>query len=132
MKPIFQSLLLLFLVLGISGCSGNIKADQELKNIANSYNEHCPMKISDDTRLDSVYSLPGKILVYKYTLTLLDAGSFDKKQFEEDRKGFIINGVKSAEEMAYLRSLKVVFQYEYHDQGGRILARIILEPKDYE
>lgn len=132
MKRFLQFILLSYLVFFLSGCSSNKKADEELKNIAHSYNAHCPIKISDDTRLDSVYSLPGKILVYTYTLTLLDAGVFDKKQFEEDRKGFISNGIKSAEDMAYLRTLKVTFHYEYHNAAGKILARIVVEPKDYE
>lgn len=132
MRQIFQLAVFFFLAFSITGCSGNKKADEELKTIANSYNTHCPIKISDDTRLDSVYSLPGKILVYKYTLTLLDVGSFDRKQFEGDRKGFIASGIKSADDMAYLRTLKVVFHYEYHSQEGRILAHIVVEPKDYE
>jgi hypothetical protein len=132
MKQIFRILFFLSFFFLILSCSNNKKADEELKNIANSYNAHCPMKISDDTRLDSVYSLPNKILVYKYTLALLEVASFDKKQFEVDRKGFIANGIKSAEDMAYLRTLKVVFNYEYYDAKGEILAKIVVGPKDYE
>ncbi|MBP1619191.1 MAG: hypothetical protein H6Q14_3018 [Bacteroidetes bacterium] len=132
MKQFFRILSFLSFSFLILSCSSNKKADEELKNIANSYNAHCPMKISDDTQLDSVYSLPNKILVYKYTLALLDPASFDKNQFEEDRKSFIANGIKSAEDMAYLRKLKVVFYYEYYGTKGEILAKIVVLPKDYE
>lgn len=113
-------------------CSSGNKADKELKTIAESYNSHCPIKVSDDTQLDSVYSLPNKKFVYKYTLTLMDVSQFNKKEFEAERKKFVSAGIKSAEDMAYLRSLQVTFIYEYVDQKGKPLAQLTIRPEDYQ
>lgn len=130
MKQIFK-LLFAFLIL-VTSCTNNKKTDEDLKNIANSLNAQCPIRISDDTQMDSIYSLPEKILVYRYTLSLMDSSSFDKKQFEAERKKFITNTIKSTEDMAYLRKQEVVFRYEYYDVDGKLLSKVVVEPKDYK
>lgn len=132
MKKNILFLAFTILVVTLCNCSDSKRVHEELKKIAASTSEHCPIKISDDTQLDTVYAAPDRVLVYQYTLFLLDSVAFDKKQFGSDRAGFIQKTITESPDMAYLRSLKVTFRYEYKDQRGEELFSISVLPRDYE
>lgn len=127
---------LLFIVcisaITLYSCSKEKKTDAQLKEIAKSASANCPVKLTDDTRLDTVIAEPGRNLVYKYTITLLDSAAFNKHEFETERKGFIITSIQTSEEMKFLRTMDVNFNYEFYDTAHKLISKLRIEPKDYK
>lgn len=122
----------ILLCLFLSNCSGNSSTDKAIKEIATIVNEKCPMKITDDVRLDSVSAEVGKKLVYNYTIFLIDEAKFNKKEFENGKKEAMTSSIKSSSDMSYLKSLGTTFEYRYFSEKGHLLSEINISPKDYE
>jgi len=125
---------LLSLAFVFTSCKNEDPVDKELKDAAMSMNKMTPQVLSDGIRLDSV-SAGHLSLKYNYTLTEdvkenVSASEIDS--FKLMAKQEAMNSLKSSQEMAELKDLKVKFEYIYYDKNGQKTADFSVSPEDYK
>ena len=106
--------------------------DSQLIKVANEINKNCPMMVDQHTRLDNTMGGPGNSFAYIYTLVNHEATELDIKSIKENLTPFLINMVKTSEEMKSFRENKVSLKYSYRDKSGVFLFSILINPEDYE
>jgi len=74
---------------------------------------------------------PGNRLTYLYTLVNLSSDDVDSAELTAKLKPQIINGYKTLPEMASFRKRQVELHYHYRDKNGKIVATIVVSPKDF-
>jgi len=75
--------------------------------------------------------LPGKNLLYHYTVLGMNASDFQKEAFIAEKRPFLINSYKTTESMKTLREHGVDLSYIYQAEDGTTLAEIRISPKDF-
>src|SRR5262245_50765160 len=102
--------------------TSDASVDAELTKTAAEINGKCPMTVDEFTRLDSTAALPGRKLMYKYTIVNKPA-TLDSEALVAALRPRSINNYKTVQEMATLRKMKVTLVYSYSDDKGNQFAR---------
>ncbi len=103
--------------------------DQGLVQASKQINQALPMRLDDATRLEITLALPGKKLMYKYTLTNLTEKP-DPKALVDAMRPIVTNTYKTSTEMANLRKQGVTLVYAYYDETGSEVAHFEVTPND--
>lgn len=109
----------------------DINFDQELMKTSEELNKNCPFIIDQDTRLDNTIVLPGKKLVYNYTLINLSIDDLNVEELEQNLKPRILNNVKTNTDLRNFRENSVTMVYKYNDKDGIFIFEIIITPEEY-
>jgi hypothetical protein len=141
-KKIYQGLLLVFfgLVAGFLisryGCNNfgcnKSSFDYTLAEAANEINQHLPMMIDSETRIDSTIALPGKTFQYFYTLVNFSKDQLDAEDFEKRLRSIILNSIKTNSDMENFRKNEVTLVYLYRDKDGKEFLKFTFSPDDYK
>lgn len=106
--------------------------DKSMMQMANEVNKSCPMMIDNDTRLDNAMVMPDNGFQYNYTLVNMVTSEADIEDFKQLMLPRIINVVKTEPEMKSIRENKITMAYNYKDQNGIFLCKLVISPADYE
>jgi glutathione peroxidase-family protein len=106
--------------------------DKQMMKAAEEINKNCPFMVDQDTRLDNTVAGPGKEFIYNYTLVNYGEDEVDKEELQNYITPFLINNIKTNEEMENFRSNKVSLTYSYKDKSGIFLFSVKIKPSDYE
>ena len=106
-------------------------SDKQLLQISDQMNRNLPMMVNEVTRLDSTSALPGRKLLYKYTLLRVNASGFDKDDFIKKKRPELINLYKTSSDMKGLRENHVALSYIYAAENGTVLAEFSISPDDF-
>jgi hypothetical protein len=140
-KKFYTGLLLLVLGLAIGlltskyvfnnlGCYKS-SFDRDLVEAANEINQHLPMMIDSETRIDSTIALPGKTFQYFYTLVNYSKDQLDAGDFEKRLRPLILNSIKTNTDMENFRKNKVTLVYLYRDKDGNEFLKLTFSHDDY-
>jgi hypothetical protein len=113
------------------GPQDSASIDQTLIAAASEINRNMPTMVDQITRIDSTAALPGKKLMYRYTLLdMSDLPGHD--DFVEMMRPAMINNYRTSADMADLRKWGVTLVYSYGDETGKEFARFEISPQDIE
>jgi hypothetical protein len=115
----------------LTGCLTGGMLDKVMLKAAEEINKNCPIMVDSETRLDNAMALPGKKLVYYYTMINYAKEELDVDIFAENMTPTIINAVSSNNEMAFLREKEVTFSYQYKDKNGEFFWTLDVTPDMY-
>ncbi len=122
-------------VIAFSGVQGimnsNKSVDRELQKASRFINSRLPMMVDQHTRLDSTAVLPGKRLLYRYTLLNMEITP-TRDEIVSLMRPRLINTYKTSTDMAELRGADVILVYSYFDTTGNELARFEIAPSDFQ
>lgn len=122
-KPIFF-IILFFLIAGfLQGASAQTSVkefDEKLAEMAVGINKNAPQMGENSMRMDSVTTLPGKKVVYHYTITESDKMGLDYTASAKNMKENMVNNIKSNPKMKGFRNNDVTMIYKYYDQHGKL------------
>ena len=105
--------------------------DSQLIKVANEINKNCPFMVDEHTRLDNAMGGPGKSFAYFYTLVNHEAAELDIQSIKGNLRPFLINMVRTSEDMKSFRENKISLKYSYRDKSGVFLFSILINPEDY-
>jgi hypothetical protein len=105
----------------------DVSIDRTLAKSAEEINRNLPMMVDRVSRLDATAALPGKKLLYRYTL--IDAQLAANGIVSKLRPKAIQN-FKTAQNMAALRAMGVTLVYSYYDEAGAELTTFEVGPAD--
>lgn len=108
--------------------------DQLLIQTASELNKSVPITVNRETQLTSYIALPGKKLVYNYTLLNMSIDDIDTGAFRDiilENKPITVNSIRTANEMTDLRNSGVTFVYRYSDNLGNFISELVVSPEDY-
>ena len=103
--------------------------DKVLAETASDINRNLPMMVDQFTRINATAPLPGKKLLYKYTLLNLDPLP-DRQTIIDSMRPITVNNYKTSQEMDGLREMGVTLVYSYADEKGNEIARFEIGPQD--
>jgi len=112
------------------GCNRS-SFDNTLVEAANEINQHLPMMIDSETRIDSTIALPGKTFQYFYTLINYSKDQLDAEDFEKRLRPLILNSIKTNTDMENFRKNKVTLVYLYRDKDGNEFLKFTFSYDDY-
>ena len=95
--------------------------DKILITTVKEINELCPMPVDSETRWDNSFSLPGKKLIYNYTLINISKDDYNGNEINtmKDELMFTIkNGWKTTKDQEWYRDNNVQITYRYRDKNG--------------
>lgn len=102
--------------------------DGKLTAMANVVNKSCPMQVDKETRLDNVMAMPGKTVQYNYTLVNYKVADIDTNKLKGALMPGMVQTLKTAPDLKYMRDNKVKMAYYYKDMTGAYIMRIVLTP----
>lgn len=112
-------------------------AQAEINNIsellvetANMMNQSLPMMIDQDTRWDSSFAGPGKMLSYKYTLVNYSASQIDGVQFANNIRNPLTETICSNPATQIFPDNGVLLNFNYYDNSRNLIARVKVAPGD--
>lgn len=103
--------------------------DKVLAETASDINRNLPMMVDQFTRINATAPLPGKKLLYKYTLLNMNPLP-DRQTIIDSMRPLTVNNYKTSQEMADLRKWGVTLVYSYADEQGNEVARFEIGPQD--
>lgn len=106
--------------------------DQQLMQAANELNKSCPMKVDNETQLDSTIALPNNIFQYNYSLINMERELIDTLKFRNYLRPIIINNVVTNPDLKTFRDNDVLIAYNYNDMNGKFLLKLLITPQDYK
>lgn len=106
--------------------------DSQLTQLANDINKNLPMIVDAETRWDNTGVLPGKTVLYNYTLINYNKVDIDTIVFRSNMEPQIKNMVKTNPQLKVFRDNDVTFMYNYKDKVGVHITQFIFYPKDYK
>jgi len=106
--------------------------DTQLIQLASDINKNLPMIVDAETRWDNTVVLPGKTVLYNYTLINYSKVDIDTIVFRSNMEPQIKNMVKTNPQLKVFRDNDVTFMYNYKDKVGVHITQFIFYPKDYK
>ena len=103
--------------------------EAQLSLVAERVNKQEPVMIDEDTKLDGAEALPGRILVYKYTLSLARA-ELPANLIEQNIRPNLLEAYKAHPDMKTFREEGVTIVYRYKDRSGEAIGEVSVGPKD--
>ena len=116
----------------VIGCVSKDDYYNELVKVSQSMNKTCPVKIDDNTQLDSTSVIKSPLtLKYYYTAVALDLATTDidlndVKKVVQDASQKNYNTVES---MKSFRDNNILLQYYYLDNKGKFMFDFTISPK---
>ena len=111
-----------------------IATEKALVNAATEINKQCPMMVDENTRLQSVMTLPNNTLQFSYILVnvvLIDV-SDDLESMKETLKSGHITDLKNNQDLEVFRKNKTTMVYYYYDRDGNSILEITITPDLYQ
>ncbi|MEM8722329.1 MAG: hypothetical protein AAGE84_24055 [Cyanobacteria bacterium P01_G01_bin.39] len=112
-------------------------AQAEINNIsellvetANMMNKNLPMMVDSDTRWDSSFAGPGKMLSYKYTLIKYSASQIDGVQFAQNIRTPLTDTICNNPATQIFSENGVLLNFNYYDNALNLIARVEIAPED--
>jgi hypothetical protein len=90
-----------------------------------------PGMLDDETRIDEIKAMPGKKLVYYYTLVNYAIDDLNIDFFEESMKEDLFNNLKNPE-LKPLKDNEVTFVHIYRDKDGEVISTLEFTYEDYK
>ncbi|MDP4193842.1 MAG: hypothetical protein Q8940_02255 [Bacteroidota bacterium] len=111
---------------------GNNKVDPEVMQLASSMNKSLPIMVDAVTRLDNVMPLPGKKIIYNYTLVSFSRKDFDTTLAQSQIRPRVINLYKISPDFKPFRDygMNVICTYRYMD--GTYAMQMKINAEDYK
>lgn len=95
-------------------------------------NKGLPRQLDADTRLDSITTKPGKIIIFHYTLTRLLRAQLPKLAIHNEMLPEMVQEIKASPLLAELKSKNPTFYYRFFDKDGVFTEECIITPDMYE
>lgn len=131
-ESILFSLLVCSCMLLLNACSGKSKTKSILEHAAEGINKNCPVTLDEYTVLTDCQAKDDNVLQYNYFLDFDKLpGNTSVEEFGKRMKSYVVNGIKTAPDMAELRNHGVVFEYVYKKQNGSVFLQFEVTPEDY-
>ena len=115
--------------------SSNSSVEESLSAAAATMNKSMPMQVDQETRLDSVGTLPGKVMVYYNTLINVSIaygeGGLDTALVQEQLEPIMEKAIASDDKLKTMRAAECTFLYKYRDAEGAYLFSIAISPEKY-
>lgn len=115
--------------------SSNSSVEESLSAAAETMNKSMPMQVDQETRLDSVGTLPGKVMVYYNTLVNVSIaygeGDLDTNLVKEQLEPIMQDAIASDNNLKAMRATECTFLYKYRDAEGAYLFSIAISPEKY-
>lgn len=105
--------------------------DKVLIQTSNEINKSCPMLVDQETRLDNTDVLPGKTLIYNYTLLNLEKSQISVDTIKKYVDPTILNLVRTSPDMQVFRDNETTFKYLYKDKIGAFVYELTITPEMY-
>lgn len=116
------------------GQSGALESDNEIDNVlakvSAQINKKLPIKVDDDTRLDSVSAVPGQHFMYHYTLVALNGSDVSTDSFETVVKPQLKRRLCDSAEMQNFLKNGVTISYLYKGKDGQPIGSAKFEPSE--
>ena len=109
-----------------------LSLDEQLKRSANILNAACPVKVDEETRLDSATVLPGNVFQYNYTLLHLEQAAVNVESIQQEMQPYLADVVKTNPELKIFRKNNTTMNYCYWDKNGIFLFKIAITPDIYQ
>ncbi len=106
-------------------------SDGVLKLMASELNQKCPMKIDDNTTLESGEVLPGNGFAYHYKLLNVEASQVDTASLRKNMDPGILENLKTNVAFQYFREKKVTMVFNFHDKNGVMLISLAYAAGEY-
>jgi hypothetical protein len=106
--------------------------DEQLMQVSQEINKHCPFMIDQDTRLDNTIGGPGNSFTYNYTLVNYFAEEVDVDELKERIEPQMIMNIKTSPDMEQFRENNVTLLYKYRDKAGNFIFEIKISPGKYK
>ncbi len=101
---------------------------QALTELANQLNSSLPMRVDENTRWDSTMALPGRVLLYSYTIIGVSPEDFDRRGFESELHGVMTRNYETSPDMEVFRDARVTLVFNYRFENGQFAARVEVKP----
>ncbi|MEL6578933.1 MAG: hypothetical protein AAFQ14_04220 [Cyanobacteria bacterium J06621_12] len=101
-----------------------------LVQTADMMNQQLPMMIDLDTRWDSSFAGPGKVMSYKYTLVNHSANNIDGRQFAQNIHPTLTNLICNNPTTQIFPDNGVLLNFNYYDKSSNLIARVKVTPND--
>ncbi|MEM8675951.1 MAG: hypothetical protein AAGF83_19075 [Cyanobacteria bacterium P01_G01_bin.67] len=101
-----------------------------LVETANMMNKSLPMMVDQDTRWDSSFAGPGKMLSYKYTLINYSASQIDSVQFANNIRTPLTDTICNNPATQIFPENGVLLNFNYYDNARNLIARVNVAPGD--
>lgn len=106
--------------------------DDQLMDVAKEINKHCPFPVDSNMQLDNVIAMPGKILVYNYTVTGFPTEGINLAYLKQYIHDYSINNTKTNPDMQYIRDKDVTFIHALKAPDGTFILKDTVAPKEYK
>lgn len=106
------------------------RIDRSIAQAADAINKNLPTMVDQNTRLDATAALPGKKLMYRYTIIDLDPLP-SSDELQQAMRPKLINNYKTSEDMESLRKNDVTLVYSYADEAGNQISRFEIGTGDF-
>ena len=110
-----------------------LDTDEELKNFAEQSNINFPKMVNDTTRIESIDTNPGKIIIFNVTLLNLNNEDERIPSIKSNVYKNMLTNMKygtDAETVIY-RNNNISCRYVYNDVNGNLLFDVEITPNDY-
>ncbi len=101
-----------------------------LVQTSNMMNQSLPMMVDEDTRWDSSFAGPGKMLSYKYTLVNYSANQIDSTQFAQNIRTPLTNTICTNPATQIFPENGVLLNFNYYDNALNFIATVKIAPHD--
>ncbi len=123
MKFGVASLLSLVCLNGSASASDKTGLTSGLMAAANKMNQHLPMMVDSETRLDSTLGI-NRTFLYKYTLVNYAAEELDSEQFKISYEERLINLVCTTKGMELFVKNNIPVTYAYYGRRGKLVTSV--------
>lgn len=105
---------------------------KRLQETANEVNRSAPVKIDQETRLDSATVKSDSIFEYNYTMVNRLKSEVNIPHFKEYSRANITKSVIESPDLENFRENKVTVDYRYYDKEGEFITNIMVTPEIYQ
>ena len=136
-----QNYILVGVVIGVLFLSGvliydiiknrPVDVDKMLETTAVEINQTCPSMVDEETRLNNVKALPGKVFKYNYVLVNHLKNKLNITTLKQSFTPILYDSFMQNEGMDSFRKYGVTVKYNYVDKNGNFLFEITFDENKY-
>ncbi|MBE9046192.1 hypothetical protein IQ255_17570 [Pleurocapsales cyanobacterium LEGE 10410] len=101
-----------------------------LVETSDTINQNLPMKLDRDTRWDSTFVGPGKMLSYNYTLLRYSATQIDSNLFARQFRPYLTNVLCNNSSSRIFRENEITMSVNVYDNSRILISRIKVSPNE--
>ena len=106
--------------------------DKQLSLIAKTINTGMPMKVGSTMTIEGVEALPGKTLLYKYTMNNMSPGDLDTLTFKKSLEPMMRSTIKGNSAIKLFADNNVSFIFRYDGKDSAYLFSFYVSPAMYK